>query len=117
MVRLDRITMQGFKSFAGKITIPFHDGFNVIAGPNGSGKCLHYDSLVTLSDGRNIKIGELVEKKLLGRENVKKLDDGVIIEGDGTEILTLDNKLKVSSRAIKAFIKRKSPEKLLHIKT
>ena len=45
MVRLDRITMQGFKSFAGKVMIPFPDGFNVIAGPNGSGKSNVIDAL------------------------------------------------------------------------
>jgi chromosome segregation protein len=45
MVRLDRITMQGFKSFANRITIPFPVGFNVIAGPNGSGKSNVIDAI------------------------------------------------------------------------
>lgn len=45
MVRLDRITMQGFKSFAGRITIPFPSGFNAIAGPNGSGKSNCVDAI------------------------------------------------------------------------
>ncbi len=117
MVRLDRITMQGFKSFAGKVMIPFPDGFNVIAGPNGSGKCLHYDSLVTLSDGGIVKIGKLVESRLEKSKKVSEIEDGFIGEGDETKILTLDKNLKISSHPIKAFIKRKSPDKLLHIKT
>jgi len=46
MVRLDRITMQGFKSFANRITIPFPSGFNTICGPNGSGKSNVIDGLL-----------------------------------------------------------------------
>lgn len=46
MVRLDRITMQGFKSFAGKVTIPFPSGFNCVCGPNGSGKSNIIDALM-----------------------------------------------------------------------
>jgi chromosome segregation protein len=38
--------MQGFKSFAGKVTIPFPGGFNVICGPNGSGKSNVIDALM-----------------------------------------------------------------------
>lgn len=45
MVRLDRITMQGFKSFASRVTIPLPTGFNVIAGPNGSGKSNCVDAI------------------------------------------------------------------------
>ena len=117
MTRLDRITMQGFKSFANRITIPFPSGYNVIAGPNGSGKCLSYNSIVTLADGKNIKIGELVENKINESLCVKKLDDGFVAVGDGTRILTLNDKLKTEVRQIKAFIKRTAPEKMLQIKT
>lgn len=38
MVRLDKIVIQGFKSFKRKVSIPFPDGFSIITGPNGSGK-------------------------------------------------------------------------------
>jgi len=117
MIRLERITLQGFKSFAGKITIPFPKGFNCICGPNGSGKCLGYDSIVTLADSRNIKIGELVEEKIQKSGNLTELDDGFFVSGDGTEILTLNNELKIEKKPVKAFIKKKSPEKMLLIKT
>lgn len=33
-----KLTLQGFKSFNKRISIPFLDGVNIIAGPNGSGK-------------------------------------------------------------------------------
>ena len=50
MVRIDRIVMQGFKSFAGKVSIPFQDNFTVIVGPNGAGKS-------NIIDGLNFVIG------------------------------------------------------------
>ncbi len=117
MVRLDRITMQGFKSFAGKVMLPFPEGFMVVAGPNGSGKCAHYDTIVTLSDGSNFKLGKLVEDAIDKASIKQELDDGIIASGNGTKILTLNNKLKIESKPIKTFIKRKSPKKMLFIKT
>jgi len=38
MVRLQRLVLQGFKSFKRRTSIPFSTGFSVITGPNGSGK-------------------------------------------------------------------------------
>jgi len=38
MLRLERIVIQGFKSFKKKTSIPFPTGFSCITGPNGSGK-------------------------------------------------------------------------------
>lgn len=38
MTRINRLVLQGFKSFADRVAIPFPSGFNVICGPNGSGK-------------------------------------------------------------------------------
>ncbi|RLJ05029.1 MAG: chromosome segregation protein SMC, partial [Candidatus Aenigmatarchaeota archaeon] len=46
MVRINRITLRGFKSFADKVSIPFPTGFNVIAGPNGSGKSNIVDAIM-----------------------------------------------------------------------
>lgn len=38
MTRLQRMVLQGFKSFKRKSSIPFPSGFSAITGPNGSGK-------------------------------------------------------------------------------
>ena len=46
MLRLERITIHGFKSFANKTVIPLPRGFNVIAGPNGSGKSNITDAII-----------------------------------------------------------------------
>jgi chromosome segregation protein len=45
MARLERIVLQGFKSFKRKTSIPFPAGFSVITGPNGSGKSNLGDSV------------------------------------------------------------------------
>ncbi len=98
MVRLERITMQGFKSFAGKVMIPFPEGFNVIAGPNGSGKCLDGDTLVMLEDGRCLPI------KDLEKENAKILalnDDLKIVKAVKEDFYkrTTNNMLKIRLRS------------------
>jgi chromosome segregation protein len=38
MVMLEKLVIQGFKSFKRKVSIPIHDGFSVFTGPNGAGK-------------------------------------------------------------------------------
>jgi len=38
MARLQRLVLQGFKSFKRRASIPFPEGFSAITGPNGSGK-------------------------------------------------------------------------------
>lgn len=38
MARLEKVVLQGFKSFKRKSSIPFPTGFSVITGPNGAGK-------------------------------------------------------------------------------
>ncbi len=45
MTRIERLEMQGFKSFAKKTIVNFPSNFSVIAGPNGSGKSNVIDGL------------------------------------------------------------------------
>ncbi|MEM7821129.1 MAG: AAA family ATPase, partial [Candidatus Aenigmatarchaeota archaeon] len=45
MFRIDKLEMQGFKSFAKKTTLLLPSNFSVICGPNGSGKSNILDSI------------------------------------------------------------------------
>jgi len=38
MVKIDKMVMEGFKSFKRKVSVPINSGFSVVTGPNGSGK-------------------------------------------------------------------------------
>ena len=74
MVRLDRITMQGFKSFVNKTMIPLPEGFNVICGPNGSGKSNIVDALMFVlgtSSARSIRASKMKNLIFNGSKNRK----------------------------------------------
>lgn len=63
---IQEIEIDNFKSFSGKITIPFYDGFTTISGPNGSGKSNIIDSVLFalgLSTSRTLraeKVSQLI---------------------------------------------------------
>src|SRR3989339_1298221 len=57
MTRINRLTVQGFKSFAHKTDIIFDQKFNCILGPNGSGKS-------NLSEGLCFVLGRLSAKSM-----------------------------------------------------
>ncbi len=116
MTVIKRMHVKGFKSFANKTDLVFGNGFNCILGPNGSGKCIDYHSLVQLKDGSLVKIGELVNEGL--KEKSIALDDGAMSFPQNLEVLSLDlNTLKIVPRKVQALIKRQAPEKLLSITT
>ncbi len=115
-----KLELVGFKSFCNKTTLQFEPGVTAIVGPNGCGKCLSYDSLVTLSDGSLVKIGELVERALKESGLPEKLDDGLMTLDNRHDIRVLSlnpHTLNIEPRLVYAFIKRKAPEYLLEIKT
>ncbi|MEM7819644.1 MAG: chromosome segregation SMC family protein [Candidatus Aenigmatarchaeota archaeon] len=74
MVRLNRITLYGFKSFGNRVTIPFPEGFNVIAGPNGSGKSNIIDAIMFVlgtTSARSIRAQKLQNLIFNGGKNRK----------------------------------------------
>ena len=77
MTYVKKLVIKGFKSFARETTIHFDRHVNVVVGPNGSGKSCHYDTLVQLSNGNEMKIGKLVESQLNKSHQIQKLDDGI----------------------------------------
>ena len=117
MTVIKKITAKGFKSFASKTEIPFSGGFNMIIGANGAGKCVSGDTLIQMADGSLTEVGKLVEEKLK-KSRYRQIDDGFIIDGDSTKVLSLDTtSLKITPRPVLAYVKRKAPENLIDIRT
>jgi chromosome segregation protein len=115
-----KLELIGFKSFCEKTILEFEPGITAIVGPNGCGKCLHYDSLVTLSTGAQVKIGDLVEASLQNASSREALDDGFLTydNPNNISILSLNPQThSIESRLVSAFIKRRSPAYLLKIVT
>ncbi|MBS3156194.1 AAA family ATPase [Candidatus Woesearchaeota archaeon] len=117
MTTIKSISAKGFKSFAKKTELLFGNNYNCIIGPNGSGKSLSKNSVVTLSNGLEIKIGDLVEKKLKESKSIENLDDGVYCEGKDVSVLSINPiTMKLEEKEVSKFVKRKG-EVLFEIKT
>lgn len=52
MAYIQRLVLQGFKSFNKKIAIPFSQTFSVVCGPNGSGKSNINDAVCFVLEGQ-----------------------------------------------------------------
>jgi len=118
MAHVKKLVIHGFKSFAKRTEIPFDKGINVVIGPNGSGKSCSYDTTVTLANGEEIKLGELVEREISNSNCVKELDDGVYADGGGdVKIISLNKEtMKAEKKTVSKFIKREG-DVLYQIKT
>jgi intein/homing endonuclease len=120
MFRLEKLEINGFKSFADRTTLVFGEGITGVVGPNGCGKCVSGDTPVTLADGREITIRELVESALSDSDMVEILDDGLLTRDNPYDIRILSlnpETLRLEPRPVTAFIKREATPYLLRVRT
>ncbi len=110
MVRLERITMQGFKSFAGKVTIPFPAGFNIVCGPNGTGKSNIVDALTFVlgtSSARSIRAQKLQNLIFNGGTDKKPAEFCEVtlyLDNSDNKIPINENEVKVTRRITRSGI-------------
>ncbi len=74
MSKIEKIEMQGFKSFSKKTVVAFPDNFSVVCGPNGSGKSNILDSIAFVlgrSSAKSMRAGRLTELIFNGAKSKK----------------------------------------------
>ncbi|WP_380681722.1 LAGLIDADG family homing endonuclease [Salinigranum sp. GCM10025319] len=85
----------------------------LLIGDPGTGKCLKYDTKVTMADGHEREIGSLVEENL---NDPKPVDDGVYDETD-LSVLSVTQDGQVEPRKVTRVWKRDAPEQMYRIQT
>ncbi len=80
MVHITKLVFENFKSFAGRMELPFEKGFNAIIGPNGSGKSNIIDGIVFVlgSGSRNIRAGRLEHVIFNGGDGKRPADYAIV---------------------------------------
>jgi len=106
MVRLEKIVIQGFKSFMRKTSVPFKTGFSLITGPNGSGKSNIGDAITFVigrGSSRIMRVKKAQDLIFHGSKSKKACDYASVtlyFENDGS--LASQEKLVSVSRKINA---------------
>jgi replicative DNA helicase Mcm len=85
----------------------------LLIGDPGTGKCVDGDTRITLGDGRDVPIRELVEGNL---DDPRPVDDGVWDEAD-FEVPSLADDGTIEPRRATKVWKREAPEEMYRIRT
>ncbi len=85
----------------------------LLIGDPGTGKCTKSDTLVTLADGTEREIGELVESRL---DDPIPVDDGVYQPAD-FQVQSVDVNGQIVTRQATRVWKREAPDRMLRIRT
>lgn len=104
MVKIEKIVIQGFKSFKRKTSIPIHEGFSVITGPNGVGKTNVSDALCFVlgkSSSKNLRAKKGHELIFHGSNKKDKSDYAMVaIYFHNNGEIPIDDKIVSVSRRI-----------------
>lgn len=103
MVMIEKMVVQGFKSFQKKQVIPLYRGFNAIIGPNGSGKSNILDSIVFVlgSSSHKLRAGRMDHVIYNGGHGKKPADHAIIslhIDNSDRSIPDQEEKIVISRR-------------------
>ncbi|MEM7817021.1 MAG: AAA family ATPase, partial [Candidatus Aenigmatarchaeota archaeon] len=104
MTRINRLTLQAFKSFADKVTIPFPTGFTVICGPNGSGKSNICDAIMFalgISSARVIraeKLSDLIFHGSKKRSPSKSCMVSIYIDNKDKKVPIEEDEIKITRK-------------------
>ncbi len=104
MIRLKRITMRGFKSFADKVSIPFDTGFVSIAGPNGSGKSNIIDAIsfvlgtISAKQMRAQRLRNLIFNGSRKRKPADYCEVSIYIDNSDKKVGDMPEEIKISRK-------------------
>ena len=107
MTRIEKLEMQGFKSFAKKTLLNFPNNFSVICGPNGSGKSNILDAIVFVlgrTSAKSLRADRLMEMVFHGtksRQESEKAKVSIYFDNSQREFPFDEDKIIVSRRVNK----------------
>ncbi len=103
MLRLERLVMQGFKSFKKRVSVPLPGGFSVITGPNGSGKTNILDAICFVlgrTSSRTMRAKKSQNLIFHGSRNRPGSDHAIVILhfDNSDKTLPMDENVTISRR-------------------
>jgi chromosome segregation protein len=104
MTRIEKIEMQGFKSFAKKTLLTFPSNFSVVCGPNGSGKSNILDALCFVlgrTSAKSLRADRMLEMIFHGTKKRPSAESAKIVlwlDNSGKEFPYEEDKIFISRK-------------------